>query len=348
MNFHLFTAHPSSSKQSFTESLQLQKRLQCDSQDILTSSYYEARKLIESYLVKKKKYHVCINDCVVFRDTSKFHYANLSQCPTCQHDRYADERVANKTFIYVPIGPRLARYYGETNLAKIVQSHPGDSYDDTEMGDIHHSPAWRTLYSPAGYFQGDKMGISMALEMDGVNPFHNIGVIYSMTPIMLTVLNLPRHMRNSFGNINLVGIIPGNGRSEATSQDGYVEVLVDELLYLTECTAYSAYHNGHVDVKIKLLLHVLDYPGLSKLFKQHGSGSVPGCHWCLIRGKRCKHLDKVIYLSNRSFLQRDDPIRSDNSHFVSKESDHTQRPKVRSIVEEEVYRNAFEHAKNKT
>lgn len=36
---------------------------------------------------------------------------------------------------------------------------------------------------------GDKMGISLALELDGVNPFHNIGVLYSMTPMMLTVLD---------------------------------------------------------------------------------------------------------------------------------------------------------------
>ena len=83
------------------------------------------------------------------------------------------------------------------------------------MWDIHGSPAWKEAYSPDGFFAGDKLGISFAFEMDGVNPFHNIGIQYSMTPMMLTILNLPRHMRNAFGNIKLVGIIPGNGRSEA-------------------------------------------------------------------------------------------------------------------------------------
>lgn len=52
------------------------------------------------------------------------------------------------------------------------------------------------------------MGVSLALEVDGVNPFHNIGVMYSMTHIMLSILNLPRHIRNAFANIYLVGIIP--------------------------------------------------------------------------------------------------------------------------------------------
>ncbi len=35
-----------------------------------------------------------------------------------------------------------------------------------------------------------------------------------------------------FGNINLVGIIPGSGRSEATKYDPYLDVLVDELFIL--------------------------------------------------------------------------------------------------------------------
>jgi hypothetical protein len=351
MNFHLFTSHPALSKQSFTESLQLQKRLQIDTEDIIPSSYYQARKLIQPYLVPKNKYDVCINDCIVFRDSSKFKCANLLQCPVCEHDRYVSgsKGVAQRTFIYIPIGPRLARFYGETNLAKIVQSHPGDTYDETEMFDIHHSPGWKALYSPNGYFRGDKMGISLALELDGVNPFHNIGVQYSMTPMMLTLLNLPRHIRNSFGNISLVGIIPGRReKSEATAQDAFVEILVDELLCLTECQAYSEYHKGPVDVKIKLLLYVLDYPGLSKLFNQHGSGSLAGCHWCCIRGMKCKHLDKVVYLSNRSYLPKDDQMRKDNSHFVPKLSDDSDQPKSRTMADEESYRRAFENARNKT
>ena len=73
-----------------------------------------------------------------------------------------------------------------------------------------------------------------------------------MTPIILTILNLPRHMRNSFGNMNLVGIIPaGNGKSEAKKVDPYVEVLVDEILELCETQMYNAYRNAPVNVKIK-------------------------------------------------------------------------------------------------
>lgn len=123
---------------------------------------------------------------------------------------------------------------------------------------------------------------------------------------------------------------------------------MDELLCLTECKAYSEYHRGPVDVKIKLLVYVLDYPGLSKLFNLHGSGSIAGCHWCCVRGMKCKHLDKVIYLSNISYLLKNDPMREDNSHFMLKRSDFSGEPKPRTMADEETYRKAYENAANKT
>ena len=115
-----------------------------------------------------------MNDCILFRDTGNNSNADLNVCPVCHEDRFvnnaAKRPVARRKFIYIPVGPRLARIYGEVNLAKLVQSHPGDDYDGEEMWDIHHSPAWCEAYSRNGYFAGDKMGISYVFEMDGVNP----------------------------------------------------------------------------------------------------------------------------------------------------------------------------------
>ena len=62
-----------------------------------------------------------------------------------------------------------------------------------------------------------------------------------LNPNQPTKLNLPRHIRNAFANIYLVGIIPGKGKSESTNLNPYLGILVDVLIYLTGCTAYSAY-----------------------------------------------------------------------------------------------------------
>ena len=87
-----------------------------------------------------------------------------------------------RKFVYLPRGPRLARMFGTKNLAQIVQAHPGASTpSDSDMYDIHDSPAWKEAYSPDGIYGGDKRGISFRLYADGVNPFN------VMCPIMMTL-----------------------------------------------------------------------------------------------------------------------------------------------------------------
>ena len=125
-----------------------------------------------------------------------------------------------------------------------------------------------------GIFGGDTRGISLALCTDGVNPFAHNRVVYSMWPIMLTILNLPRRLRNRFTNIVLVGIIPGNEAKEAKSLDPYLEVLVDELLEITGSKMYDAYRGAPFHAKIAVLLHVLDYPGMGKVMGVVGSGGI--------------------------------------------------------------------------
>ncbi|XP_021354483.1 uncharacterized protein LOC110450989 [Mizuhopecten yessoensis] len=358
LNFHTFTSHPSFSKEAFTDTLKIQKRLLTSTSNgrniPLPSSYYEAKKLIRDFLVKKVSFHVCPKDCVIFRNSEKYSYADLQKCPVCGEERYKnhEKKTPHRTFDYIPIGPRLARIYGEPNLATIVQSHPGSTNEllekHNQMFDIHDAPKWKSVYSENGFFKSDKMGLSFAMEVDGVNPYHNIGVIYSMTPIMLTILNLPRHIRNRFESIMLVGIIKGQRNHSEASVDAYVEVLVDELLFLSGCTTFTAYNKAPVQVKLKLLLHVLDYPGLSKLFHQHGSGSLSACHWCNIQGIHCPKLQKVVYLQNRSYLKDNDMIRQDYSNFIGKCVDDSSKPKARILETEKTYREAYENAKNKT
>ena len=106
-----------------------------------------------------------------------------------------------------------------------------------------------------------------------------------MWPIMLTVLNLPKRIRNLFSNMMLVGIIPGNGDHEAKSIDPYLEVVVDELLALSGTAFYDAYSKAPFDFKVHILGYVLDYPGLNKLFHCTGANALQGCMWCDMRGK---------------------------------------------------------------
>ena len=330
MNFSLFTSHPAISKSTFSDYLQVQNILKSSNiEEIkMPSSYKEARSMIEPFLVQKKIYKFCVNNCIAFRNENR----NLKECPKCHS-------VEQKRFIYLPVGPRISRIFGEESLAKLLQCHDGSIHTHSLMWDIHDSPVWKDLYSEEGYFQGNRNGISFALELDGVNPYHNVGIQYSMTPIMLTLLNLPRNVRNQFGNIFLVGVIPGSGCSEVSNVNPYIEILVDELLYLTKCKVVDAYLKAPVDIKIKVLLYVLDYPGLCKVFSQQGSGGLSGCHWCHMRGVYCSHLSKTIYLSNNALFSNQNPTQ------VILE-DHGQ-PRLRDSHSETYFREAYINVRTK-
>ena len=150
------------------------------------------------------------------------------------------------------------------------------------MRDIHDSPSWLKAFSESG----DARAIQLQLSTDGVNPFSSNKVSYSMWPIMLSNLNLPRSVRSYFGNIMLVGVIPAqDGGGEPRKLDPYLEIVVDELLSLTGKTFYDAYKRESFEFKCSLLNFVLDYPGCAKIFNAAGPTALQACMWCDLRGK---------------------------------------------------------------
>lgn len=110
-------------------------------------------------------------------------------------------------------------------------------------------------------------------------------ISYSMWPINVTVLNLPKTCRNNFENVMLAGIIPANNKEEPKSVDPYVEVLVDELLGLCETRFYDSFREEEFLFRLQLHNYVLDYLGLNKVFCCDGSGALQGYMWCDERGE---------------------------------------------------------------
>lgn len=141
--------------------------------------------------------------------------------------------------MYLPLCPRIMRSYGTASIAQILQTHVvnGESSknEETVLRDIHDAPVWQKAYSPEGRFQGDARGLSLSLCLDGLNPWSKNKTNYSMWPIVLGQLNLPRNIRNLLSNLILVGIIPAQeGGKEPIHLEPYLEILVDELLCLSE------------------------------------------------------------------------------------------------------------------
>lgn len=265
-------------------------------------------------------FHACPNDCIVYRGE----HADLNACLTCGASRYINQEVPAKRFTYLPVGPRLVRLFGTYSLSKIVQAHGMRlSEGPCLMYDIHDSLSWSSAYSSAGPFASDVRGI---LNTDGVNPYSQRRVSYSMWPI---ILNLPREIRYSFGNIWLVGTIPGNGTKDPNSLDSYLDILVDEILAISNKEVFDAYQGAPFKLKTQILMYVLDYTGLAKVFNVLGVNAYQARAWseiegtcnicfvvlCMIiilTGTYFTELHKMVYLDNRRFLPMSSNLRQES------------------------------------
>ena len=349
--FDWFSSHPSMSKEAFSRNLQLWHSI-LPKGNCLPVSYREAYNIIKPYLVPEVVFHVCPNDCIVFRGE----YKNSVTCPKCQESRYKAGKVniPRRTFHYLPLGPRLARRFGTKDISQLLQSRGGENTSPStttggKMTDIHDSLKWKEAYNDKGTFQGDRRGVALSLCLDGLNPWSKNKATYSMWPIVLGQLNLPRQIRYQFANLLLVGIIPSQTEGgEPKDLDPYLEVLVDEILALCGCKLYDAYKNAPLTVKVKIMVYVVDYQGLGKLFSLTATGSKRGCAWCLFKGQYCKHLNKVVYPGNRRFLPLEHELRKDCERFPEHTVERRDRPTYRTFQQDVSFHKAYDGAKNKS
>ena len=135
----------------------------------------------------------------------------------------------------------------------------------------------------------------LQLSSDGVKPFSSNKVAYSMWPIMVCVLNLPRSVRNLFGNVMLAGIVPAQADwQEPKNVDPYLELVVDEILDLFGVTFFDSFRKVLFTFKVDLFNYVLDYPGLENVFTSAGPNALQGCMWCEIRGEHAQNVYVVV------------------------------------------------------
>ena len=85
---------------------------------------------------------------------------------------------------------------------------------------------------------------------------------------MLNILNFPYYIWSKAESLLLVGIIPG--RKEPKKTDLYLEVIVDNIHYISGQTIYDSLKDEYFVIKANIILYVLDYPGHNKIFHCNG------------------------------------------------------------------------------
>ena len=199
--FLWFSSNPGISKQSLSHQFHVQKCL-LPPNNKLPNNYEEAYTIIKPFLTKSLCFHACRHDCVLFRDSDVHQFSSLMKCPKCGANRFSSKNIPAKHFLYLPLGPRFARMYGTASLAQVVHSL-AERDEPNAMNDVQHSPIWKSSCDPTN-------AVFLQSSLDGMNPFNKNKTSYSMWPITITMLNLPRQIRYLFGRMFLVGIVPGD------------------------------------------------------------------------------------------------------------------------------------------
>lgn len=275
--FSWFSAFPGMSKESFSQLLLLLHTFFLPCGNKLPSTYSKAHKLLEPYLSPVTEYHCCINDCIVYRNSSAGQFANHHFCPVCDESRFQSDGVTpQKRFKYISVSSRLRRMYSNGKTSELMQQHLNPFCESQSiLPNLHSSTAWKEWFDAKGMFKGDSRSVSFALCTDGLNPFTHEKTQYSMWPIFIIPLNLPLSLRIKPGAMYLTGIIPGP--NEPKNMDPYLDIVVDDIMDLKEMTIYDGYRNETFTLNGNICLHILDYPGQNKVFNSHGKHTGSKC-----------------------------------------------------------------------
>lgn len=171
---------------------------------ITLPSFHEVMKLVEHLNITKiEKIDCCPDDHILFRGK----YASFTHCPVCKVSRLVKGK-PHKQFIYIGIKDQLRarfKWPGWTQSAQLK------AYENTDiLSDVSTGRAWQQLLaSNSGRLLRDSRNQCLGLCMDGANPFMQGNAVYSYTPILMQMFNLPVHLRKKIENMLMVGIIPG-------------------------------------------------------------------------------------------------------------------------------------------
>ena len=200
---------PNTSMSSVSSRLSTWKNTILESNNNLPDSFDSALKLLEPFLMPLFTYHVCPNDCILFRNEHEY----ATSCPVCGENRYkADGKTALRNFTYFPITPRIRRMIATEKMCLLLNEHKYKQRQDFIQQDKHDSKVWtEDWFGEDGLFKEIDYGIVMSICLDGVNPFTQNHVDYSMWPIELSIDNFPQEIRKTCAGIWLAGIIPGKG-----------------------------------------------------------------------------------------------------------------------------------------
>src|SRR3954470_20981106 len=234
------------------------------------TSIAEAKKVLCPLDLPHVKYHVCINDCMIYRGEDE----DKTTCPVCGVSRYKRGKIVPRKVVwYFPITSRLQRYFVDPEEAKLMTWHADrnklkedDPNPDPEKVDMLRHPSdgsqWTALDLEYPDFGKEPMNLRLGFSADGVNLFNGQSSTHSTWPVWVCMYNLPpwKCMKKKY--ITMCMLVQGPKQS-GTDLNLYLQLVKEELqtLWKEGVNTWDSVAQEYFLMKAAVITTVQDYLG---------------------------------------------------------------------------------------
>jgi len=236
--------------------------------------------------IEYQKIHASPNDCILYRKE----FEGLHKCPRCGLSRYKvkdDDREEDdmkkgppaKVLWYLPIIPRLKRFYANVNDAKSLTWHANGRRCDGLLRHVVDSPQWKKIDSLYSEFGSHPRNLRLGLATDGMNPYSNLSKKHSSWSVLLFIYNFSYWlcMKRKYMMLSMMILGP---RQPENDIDVYLSPFIEDLRLLWDegVEVFDAHEKANFNLRAMLFCTINDFLEYGNL-----SGySVKGHHACSI------------------------------------------------------------------
>jgi hypothetical protein len=266
----------------------------------ISSLYVITQKLAILSGIKPVYYDCCPKSCIAY--TGK--YKDGAQCPFCNELRYTQHHQPRRMFCYIPLIPRLQKYFSNPNTAKLLSYRHSHKSDSNSISDVFDGEHYKNLKNtvttvdgirlPHYYFSSeDDIAFSVCLDSYLLYKRRRRGP--SAMPIVLQIYNLPPEIRTHLSRLICLGVIPGP-RSPKDLRS-FLCPFEDECVLLARgVPTFHSIRRQIFDLHAYNLFPQGDIVAIEKLLNIKGHNAIMPCRSCDIIATISPGPDKTYYV----------------------------------------------------
>lgn len=183
------------------------------------------------------------------------------------------------TYCYLGLEVSLQSFLLRPDFYNSCEQWRSRQYTDGVLCDVQDGKIWNEFLSYDGQpFLSEPGNIALMMNTDFFQPYKHVQ--YSLGAIYLSILNLPRGIRNKAENVILVGLIPGPHEPQRDI-NSFLEPLVSDLLQWWTGVEFSVYsHTPRKIIRYALLCVACDLPAGRKACGFLSYNAKLGCSRC--------------------------------------------------------------------